>query len=383
MSAYKQLLTSDVIVTPLKVSKDFTFTIDTSQTTVVIYPGGVPTDIDIYQQYFNDGTYTSSPGVGIDRLLGRNITGSLFNPYLNNDPRTGMFNITVGQTVAFTGSQWQRLVYKSIKELYYSNYQTSVYSDDINRQVLVPGRDSEGDRYIGSASSQGHYDNYLQTTLTYPRYFPTSSNQYIGVISIPSRVFGEYIEPRSFLLETVSGSFTDDGEGNIISGSEIVGNIIYPHGIIILTGNERIYSSASNAPTPGNVPYGTAVYSTDFYGPGSPANAVLDQWESNLFTAITSTNVTCSFSSSYTIYETQYKCTIRENEFNFTLNPSTIQDNTSGSVYGYVTESYFSPYITTVGLYDEQQNLLAIGKLAQPVPGSPTTDTTILINIDQ
>ena len=95
-----------------------------------------------------------------------------------------------------------------------------------------------------------------------------------------------------------------------------------------------------------------------------------------------------SFSSSYKLYETQYKATILENEFNYTLNPSTISGSfntgsTAGSVYGYVTESYFSPYITTIGLYDEQQNLLAIGKLAQPLPTSPTTDTTILINIDQ
>ena len=54
-----------------------------------------------------------------------------------------------------------------------------------------------------------------------------------------------------------------------------------------------------------------------------------------------------------------------------------------GIKYGFVTESYFSPYITTIGLYDEAQNLLAIGKLAQPLPSSPTTDTTILINIDR
>ena len=93
--------------------------------------------------------------------------------------------------------------------------------------------------------------------------------------------------------------------------------------------------------------------------------------------------MTCSFSSSYTIYESQYKCTIRENEFNFTLNPSAISGSTEGTVYGFVTESYFSPYITTVGLYDEDQNLLAVGKLSQPVPTSPTTDTTILINIDR
>jgi hypothetical protein len=34
-------------------------------------------------------------------------------------------------------------------------------------------------------------------------------------------------------------------------------------------------------------------------------------------------------------------------------------------------------------LYNEQQQLLAIGKLAQPLPLSPTTDTTILVNIDR
>ena len=49
----------------------------------------------------------------------------------------------------------------------------------------------------------------------------------------------------------------------------------------------------------------------------------------------------------------------------------------------FVTGSYFSPYATTVGLYDDAQNLLAIGKLSQPLPISRTTDTTIFINIDR
>jgi hypothetical protein len=98
---------------------------------------------------------------------------------------------------------------------------------------------------------------------------------------------------------------------------------------------------------------------------------------------VTSSNVTCSFSSSLTIYESQYKCTISENEFNFTLNPSAISSSIDGAVYNFVTASYFNPYVTTVGLYDENQNLLAIGKLSQPLPTSPTTDTTILINIDR
>ena len=95
------------------------------------------------------------------------------------------------------------------------------------------------------------------------------------------------------------------------------------------------------------------------------------------------TNVTCSFSSSFDIYETQYKATINEFEYNFSQNPSIISGSTDGTVYDFVTGSYFSPYVTTVGLYDNDQNLLAVGKLSQPLPISRTTDTTIFINIDR
>ena len=94
-------------------------------------------------------------------------------------------------------------------------------------------------------------------------------------------------------------------------------------------------------------------------------------------------NVTCSFQSSRTIYETQYKCTIRPDEFNFSLNPSLISGSTDGTPYNFVTGSYFAPYVTTVGLYNERQELLAVAKLAQPLPTSRTTDTTIVINIDR
>lgn len=326
MGAYKQFLASDIIVTPFEVNKGFTF----------------------------KGNELTGSNVGIDRLLGQNLTSSLFEP--NIEPTTGLLGI-----------QYQRLVYDSVKELYYSLYLSSSYGDPVSRPVLIPGFDTEGDRLIGSASNQAYY-TYPQTTLTYPKFFPTASNNIIGVISIPVRLFGDYIQPTSFKFTTDSGSLTDDGEGNVLLNGNIVGNIFYPHGLIVITGNASAYSGTST--------YGTAVYGSSVYGGGAT-------FADETLNFITSSNVTCSFSSSYTIYETQYKCTIRENEFNFTLNPSTISGSTEGTVYGFVTESYFSPYVTTVGLYDEQQNLLAVGKLSQPVPTSPTTDTTILINIDR
>lgn len=301
MGAYKQFLASDIIITPFEVNKGFTF----------------------------HGAELTDPDVSIDRFLGKNIVSPIFNPL--SDPTTGQMS-----------TQYQRLVYSSIQELYYSNYLSSSYGDIVNMPILVPGFDTSGDKLIGSSSNPA-YDNYLQTTLSYPKFFPSASDSLIGVISIPVRLFGDYIQPSSFVFNTMLGSLTDDGEGNILYEGNIVGNIYYPHGLITIT-------SASNY-------------------------AIED--------LITSSFATCSFSSSYKIQETQYKCTIRENEFGFTLNPSVVSSSAEGTLYGFVTESYFSPYITTIGLYDEAQNLLAIGKLAQPLPSSPTTDTTILINLDR
>ena len=51
--------------------------------------------------------------------------------------------------------------------------------------------------------------------------------------------------------------------------------------------------------------------------------------------------------------------------------------------YDFATGSYFSPYVTTVGMYNDDHELLAVGKLSQPLPTSQTTDTTILVNIDR
>jgi hypothetical protein len=144
---------------------------------------------------------------------------------------------------------------------------------------------------------------------------------------------------------------------------EYCGNIIYQHGLVILT-KDNLES--------GDI-YGTGVYGTSVYGGSS--NAFIEN-------IITSNNVTCSFSSSFTIFETQYKCTFDPSEFNFSLNPSLISGS-NGNVYDFVTGSYFNPYVTTVGLYNENQDLIAVGKLAKPLPSNNVTDTTILINIDR
>jgi hypothetical protein len=318
MSAYKQFLSTDVIVAPLVVNKSFTF----------------------------EGT-ASLINNGIIGLTGGNFNKSSSAFFIS----ASYTNPAVSSSISTGG------LYNSIKQLYYTNYilnpiSGSPYITDFNNQVV------EDDSLTNVYS---RFYNYESTTL-----FQTNSLGYISnygysryfdiygfvMLSIPRDLFGDYINPNTFYLRleqapATPGEFitvTDNGEGILISSSLAVGIINYSHGTVILPSNM-----------------------------GTAADECLFQ----------SDNITCSFQSSRTIYETQYKCTIRPDEFNFSLNPSLISGSTEGTVYNFVTGSYFSPYVTTVGFYNEAQELLMVAKLGQPLPTSVTTDTTILVNIDK
>tara|TARA_B100001093_G_scaffold108206_1_gene100434 strand:- start:2322 stop:3386 length:1065 start_codon:yes stop_codon:yes gene_type:complete len=354
MSAYKQFNAQDLIVSPLEVNKGF---------------------------YFKGGDILTGSDVGINRF-----TGSKGDYLISGSQLTGTIPDQQLPTV---------LVYDSIKQLYYTNYlsgSAGFTSDAITSSVLL-GANEAGNTLIGGVHQTNFY-NYEQTTLWPNKSFPTSS---IGVISIPSKLFGDYIQPNSFFLEGPSGSIKDDGNGRLLwlhpnspsSPYEYMnGNIIYQHGIITL------FDSLTEGNDDSGYEYGTATYGTSEYG----INRVEREDFINSF--VSGSNVTMSFSSSYKLFETQYQCTLDENEFNYTLNPSAITGSTIPTIFsgsnlnfentssigiplGFVTSSYFEPYITTVGLYDGNYQLLAVGKLAQPLQSSPTTDTTILVNIDR
>jgi len=88
------------------------------------------------------------------------------------------------------------------------------------------------------------------------------------------------------------------------------------------------------------------------------------------------------FKSETTIYENVVRCRVSENDFNYTLNKSAIQSGTSGSYIDAVTGSNFHPYATTIGLYNEADELLVVGKLSSPHPIPPNTDVTFVIKWD-
>ena len=59
-----------------------------------------------------------------------------------------------------------------------------------------------------------------------------------------------------------------------------------------------------------------------------------------------------------------------------------INEGGSEIYHDFVTGSYFSPFVTTVGLYNKNSDLIAVGKFPRPIPISLQTDTTYVINFD-
>jgi len=210
------------------------------------------------------------------------------------------------------------------------------------------------------------FDYYPQTTLFNPESRDFYGGNVATIVSIPRALYGDALQPGKVSLNfkgsidfvKTTGIILDDGEGGLYrSGSTprlYVGDVIYPHGLAVITRGDYASVAINNI----------------------------------------------SFKSSQPIYTYNYHCKVRESEYNFTFNPSalsgslrTIYDNngniysTTGSVSdgvlkSNVTGSSFQPYVTTVGLYNDANELIAVGKMGQPVPKPANTEMTIIVKID-
>lgn len=143
------------------------------------------------------------------------------------------------------------------------------------------------------------------------------------------------------------------------------------------------------------------------------------------------TEYSINFRSTQTIYETEILVSANNGEFNYSQNPSAVNVTLSGSYdfettailnvkpagnvkikevldisrkesfigsydtsisgswgdyYNYglsdPTGSYLTPYITTIGLYDDDNNLLVVAKLPKPIKNLPDYNVNFLVRFD-
>ena len=90
---------------------------------------------------------------------------------------------------------------------------------------------------------------------------------------------------------------------------------------------------------------------------------------------------TASYRSTLTMYELGVVTRIDAGDFNLSLNPSLTMDD-DVTYQTFASSSAFSPYITTIGLYDDYGQLLAIAKLAQPIKKRDDVDMNFFIRLD-
>ena len=225
----------------------------------------------------------------------------------------------------------------------------------------------------------------------------------VRIFSIPQDLFGEKIKPGSIELEDTSNGATfiikDDGDGNLYdnafsssfaayksggftnfptsakgSGSQ-VGNVFYEHGIMVITdtgsyknvglgtGHELKYKATQT-----NYEYEYMV------------NAEVGEFNST-------TNVSATFQRSGSI--TLPQGTVSMSRF-FPPGSQPVNgqgtfktEYTATSKYeGFVTHSRFKPYVTTIGLYNDSNELLAVGKLARGIQLSDDYEMNFVVRFD-
>ena len=255
--------------------------------------------------------------------------------------------------------QYERLVYNSINQLFYQSITSSLNTSSLASSI-----------YYESASQQRPTSSYFiyNDSDNFVNNFPTNIAQTIQVLAVNADVYGSKILPNSILITGTSINISDDGFGNLYntySTKTHVGNIFYAQGMFVIT-NQSYQSLFINT-------------------------------------------FTISFKNEHIIYENEVRCLIKESDYNLSYNPtllisgsqyivtsgsqasgsvytltgsidSTIKDFATGSILS--SGSYFRPYATQLGLYNDNNELLAVAKFGKPIMMSPDTDMTFVVKYD-
>ena len=87
-----------------------------------------------------------------------------------------------------------------------------------------------------------------------------------------------------------------------------------------------------------------------------------------------------SFNNTVELNSSIYFCRANNNEFNYSSNPTYL--NSSEIRVKNTTSDNPVAYITTVGLYSSDNELLAVAKLSEPLKKDPNTELTIRVRLD-
>lgn len=356
-------------------------------------------------------------------VLGENITTGSVNLFEYNVDRDGTTQDLIKPFLApntglvFRNNQLTRLQYDS---LYRQNQLEGTYplTSSIKRQAYVAttypfpdGTPSAKDTYVTSRRELIS----LQNTMNYYRYMSNSfeySGSYVSgavnMLQIPSIMFGQQIKKGTVSLKFYyTGSLIDEltdhrQNGELIStmggaSGSTAGVVLYNEGFVLLTSSVSIssnqddylgtgvikdaswqYFGAYSAGSTGTTAFATAsLFSLEFEGthkvPTMTMFATVQPGQLN-----NSLNPTWISSS-----DANWKSRIATGPSGYSEPQKTSIKNTIESRYcSYEDEFQKQTYITEIGIYDKDKNLLGVAKLANPVQKKESDSYTFKLKLD-
>jgi len=157
------------------------------------------------------------------------------------------------------------------------------------------------------------------------------------------------------------------------------GLIFYQAGIVVLSGS--IFTSGSGGCL--------GVHRLGFAGPSASLGTdVVTSWPASLTGSQISESCNyfrhlmydMSFNNTTELNSTIHFCRVNHNDFNYSSNPTYLSESKI-RVKNNTLDAPVS-YITTVGLYSADNELLAVAKLSEPLKKDPTNEMTIRVRLD-
>lgn len=173
------------------------------------------------------------------------------------------------------------------------------------------------------------------------------------------------------------GSNVTTGDGAFRDAGVPCGLIYYQAGIVVLTSSMFGYfhvpgvaAAVNNAGVMSGL--GTAHKDLASYQTSSTI--------ANLNSGFMHRLTNISFNNTTELNSTIHFCRAHHNEFNYSANPTYLTD--SQLVVKDKAEDTPVSYITTIGLYAPDNELLAVAKLSEPIRKDPTTELTFRVRLD-
>lgn len=287
------------------------------------------------------------------------LDGAIVVQQASNSPED--FYGSVSPKINSNTGTYQYVLYRSIKHLFYS---TSSIASGSNNVIGYLNSYFYSGSILGTASLAGLPDESY-------------------ILSIGQQFYGDRIKPGTFELttEVPNKTILDDDVGNLyISESGVgtyIGNVFYDKGIAVIKHNTSPVTTTIN--TNGlKLVNGSRLY-IDY-----ESDVKFDRHE--IYAKIAPEEFNFSIFNPTILRSYQATGSVSASIFTASMQQQNVK--TSGSstdtynLYNLMSAGVIKPYITTVGLYNERYELLAVAKLSEPIQRTFDTDQIFIVRFD-